>query len=191
MDTSKNNLAWYELWTRGMVMKTWPWSWVTQLDFFNLNPFIAISSLSSLPDRDSRTVVTLLEGQVVTLTAVSYNPENIMDNVMNSGTWPKFDFFPPQKTDELQAALLQEREARVQLESQLQQFTDRLSPLMISPAPWSITLVNTHWPIWTFWTHFIISTYVGDWDFLKDIFVYIYPHFPFSFVNQSHFFQHS
>ena len=40
-----------------------------------------------------------------------------------------------QKTDELQAALLQEREARVQLESQLQQFTDRLSPLMISPAP--------------------------------------------------------
>ena len=148
--------------------------------FFNLNPSIAISSLSSLPDRDSRTVVTLLEGQVVTLTAVSYNPDNIVDNVMNSGTWPKFDFFFFfQKTDELQAALLQEREARVQLESQLQQFTDRLSPLMISPAPWSITLVNTHWPIWTFWTHFIISTYcVGDWVFFKRYFCTHIP--PFS-----------
>ena len=86
--------------------------------------------MSSLPDRDSRTVVTLLEGQVVTLTAVSYSPENITVNIVNL----EFTIFL-QKTDELQVALLQEREARVQLESQLQQFTDRLSPLMISPAP--------------------------------------------------------
>ena len=40
-----------------------------------------------------------------------------------------------QKTDELQAALQREMDARTQLESQLQQFTDRLSPLVVSPAP--------------------------------------------------------
>ena len=37
----------------------------------SVNLITAIMSLSSMPDRDSKTMVTLLEGQVVTLTSVS------------------------------------------------------------------------------------------------------------------------
>lgn len=132
------NLAWYStstvwLWKKTLSCLYNSTSIFNITCFFFFFFFLAISSLSSLPDRDSRTVVTLLEGQVVTLTAVSYM-RIIVDRIFGEFIIYTLVFF--QKTDELQSALLQEREARVQLESQLQQFTDRLSPLMISPAPW-------------------------------------------------------